>query len=334
MPKQIRWGVLGAASIAVEKVIPAMQAGRLTDVVAIASRDITKAQTAADALGIEKAYGSYEALLADPTIDAVYNPLPNHLHEPWTRAAAEAGKHVLCEKPIGLTADEARALIAVRDRTGVKIQEAFMVRTHPQWLRTIDMCRSGQLGELRSYVGTFSYFNDDPDNIRNVAAWGGGALMDIGCYLIVTSRMVFGEEPTRVLGLIDRDPTSGVDTLTSMVLDFPSGQATGVCGTQMAPYQRVQLFGTKGRLEVEIPFNAPPDRPCRLRVDATGDLQGRDVETIEIPTCDQYQIQGDLFSQAILEDTDVAYPLEMSVANMMVIEAVFRSAETGQWEKV
>ena len=158
--------------------------------------------------------------------------------------------------------------------------------------------------------------------------------MDIGCYLIVTSRMVFGEEPTRVLGLIDRDPTSGVDTLTSMVLDFPSGQATGVCGTQMAPYQRVQLFGTKGRLEVEIPFNAPPDRPCRLRVDATGDLQGRDVETIEIPTCDQYQIQGDLFSQAILEDTDVAYPLEMSVANMMVIEAVFRSAETGQWEKV
>ncbi len=330
--QKIRWGVLGAAKIAVEKVIPAMQRGGLTDVVAIASRDAGKAAAAAASLGIPRSYGSYDALLADPDVDAVYNPLPNHLHLPWTIAAARAGKHVLCEKPIGLTTDEARTLLEVRDRTGVKIQEAFMVRTHPQWLRASEICRSGRLGEVRSYLGAFSYFNNDPANIRNVAEWGGGALMDIGCYLIMTSRMIFGEEPRRVLGCIERDPATRVDTLTSIMLDFPSGHAVGTCSTRLVPHQRVQIFGTKGRLEVEVPFNAPVDRPCRIFVDERGDIFGRGVETIEIPTCDQYTLQGDLFSRAILEKTDVPYPLEMSVMNMAVIEAVFRSAESGCWE--
>lgn len=331
MPK-LRWGVLGAAKIAVEKVIPAMQRGAMSDVVAIASRDAAKARSAAIALGIPKSYGSYEALLADASIDAIYNPLPNHLHLPWTIAAAEAGKHVLCEKPIGLTTTEAQTLIEVRDRTGVQIQEGFMVRTHPQWLRVMDICRSGRLGDLRSYVGAFSYFNNDPLNIRNVAEWGGGALMDIGCYLIMTSRMVFGEEPKRVFGCIDRDANTKVDTLTSMILEYPSGHAIGTCSTQLVAHQRVQVFGTRGKLEVEIPFNAPADRPCRVFLDERGDLFGQGVETIEIPTCDQYTVQGDLFSGAILNSTRVPYPLERSVMNMRVIDAVFRSAKSGRWE--
>jgi predicted dehydrogenase len=332
--QKIKWGVLGAAKIAVEKVIPAMQYGRLTEVVAIASRDSTRAREAAETLGIPRSYGSYEALLADPEIDAVYNPLPNHLHVPWTIAAAEARKHVLCEKPLGLNAAEAQAILEVRDRTGVKIQEAFMVRTHPQWLRAMEICRSGQLGDVRSYVGAFSYYNDDPSNIRNVAEWGGGALMDIGCYLIITSRLIFGQEPRRVMGCIERDPVTDVDTLTSMMLEYPSGHAIGTCSTRLISHQRVQIFGTRGKLEVEIPFNAPPDRPCRLFLDRRGDLFGSGVETIELPVCDQYTIQGDQFSRAILERSEVPYPLELSVQNMTIIDAVFRSAESGRWEAV
>jgi predicted dehydrogenase len=331
MSKKLRWGVLGVARIATEKVIPAMQRSAQTEVVAIASRDADRARAAAAALGLPKAYASYEALLADPDIDAIYNPLPNHLHVPWTIAAAERGKHVLCEKPIGLSTADAAALIEVRDRTGVRIQEAFMVWTHPQWLRARDIARSGRLGDVHSYMGYFSYHNDDPADIRNVVDYGGGGLMDIGCYLLVTSRLLFAEEPRRVLGLIARDPRSGVDTLTSMILDYPSGQAIGACGTRTVPYQRVHVFGTRGRLEVEIPFNAPPDRPCRLFVDDGRDVFGGGVETIELDTCDQYTVQGDLFAQAVRGGTDVAYPLERTLQNMRIIEAIFRSAETSQW---
>jgi predicted dehydrogenase len=331
--RKVRFGVLGVAKIATEKVIPGMQRGERCEVVAIASRDEAKAARAAAALGLPKAYGSYEALLADPDIDAVYNPLPNHLHVDWSIAAAEQGKHVLCEKPIALSAVETEELIAARDRTRVKMQEAFMVWTHPQWIAARDIARSGRIGDLVGYAGAFGYFNDDPANIRNVAAFGGGGLMDIGCYLLVTSRFIFGEEPRRVSGLVERDPSSGVDVLTSMLLDYPSGHATGLCSTRMVPYQRVQIFGTRGRIEVEIPFNAPPDRPCRLFVDDGRDVFGGGVETVEIPTCDQYTIQGDLFAEAVQEDTEVAYPLEMSLQNMRLIEEVFRSAEMGQPER-
>jgi predicted dehydrogenase len=329
---KIRWGVLGAAKIATAKVIPAMQQGQWTTVAAIASRDLAKAEAAARALDVPKAYGSYDALLADPEIDAIYNPLPNHLHVPWSIAAAERGKHVLCEKPIALTAAEARSLLAVRDRTGVRIQEAFMVRTHPQWLRARDIVRSGQLGGVRSIAGHFSYYNDDRSNIRNVPEFGGGSLMDIGCYLVNTSRFVFEREPARVMGLIDRDVRLGVDHLASMILDYDGCHAIGTCSTQLVPYQRVQVFGTRGRLDVEIPFNAPPDRPCRLRLDTTGDLHGSGVEVIELETCDQYTIQADLFSRAILDGADVPVPLEDAVANMECIEAIFRSAGSGRWE--
>ena len=330
MPK-VRWGVLSTAKIGTEKVIPAMQRGERSEVVAIASRDGERAREAAAALGIPAAHGSYDALLEDPSVDAIYNPLPNHLHVDWSIRAAQRGKHVLCEKPIGLSAEDAEQLIAVRDRTGVKMQEAFMVWTHPQWTRAQEIIASGRLGDIRSYVGCFSYFNDDPSNIRNVEAFGGGGLYDIGCYLIVTSRFVFGDEPRRVFAHVNRDAGSRVDTLTSLTLDFPGGHAIGTCSTRLVPYQRVQIFGTKGRLEIEIPFNAPPDRPCRIFVDDGRDLFGGGVERIEIPTCDQYTIQGDLFSKAIQEDGPVTYPLERTLQNMRIIEAAFRSGEAGAW---
>jgi len=332
MSNKVRWGVLGVANIAIKQVIPAMQQGDWSEITAIASRSLEKAQHAAETLGIPKAYGSYEDLLADDEIEAIYNPLPNHLHVPWTIKAAEAGKHVLCEKPIGLNAKEAITLLSVRDRTGVNIQEAFMVRTHPQWHGVRGLIKAGRIGELRTITGVFSYFNVDPGNIRNQREIGGGALMDIGCYLINISRFIFGVEPRRVLGLIQRDPQLGTDRLTSGMLDFATGQTTFSCSTQLVPYQRVQILGTRGRIEVEIPFNAPAERPVRVFVDDGSDLFGRGIEMQEFPVCNQYTIQGDLFSRAIRDKTDQPIPLEDSVKNMAAIDAVFRSAESGRWE--
>jgi predicted dehydrogenase len=329
---RLRWGVLGVARIATAKVIPAMKQSERSEVTAIASRDLQRAIDASRALAIPKAYGSYEELLADPEIDAVYNPLPNHLHVQWTIRAAEAGKHVLCEKPIALTVAEARRLIDVRDRTGVQIQEAFMVRTHPQWIEARELVRNGRIGTLRSMLGHFSYFNDDPANIRNVPEFGGGGLMDIGCYLINTSRFIFEGEPRRVSGLIDRDPVLGIDRMASMLLDFGTGHLAGTCSTQMVAFQRMQILGTSGRIEIEIPFNAPPDRPCRIVVDSGADPFGGGADTIEMSVCDQYTIQADLFSAAVLAGRPVPSPLEDAVANMACIEAVFRSAESGRWE--
>jgi predicted dehydrogenase len=332
MPDKMRWGVLGAANIAVKKVIPAMQRGEWSEIVALASRDVGRAREAARSLGIPKAYGSYEELLADEEIEAVYNPLPNHLHVPWTTKAAEAGKHVLCEKPISLDVAGARELLALRDRTGVRVQEAFMVRTHPQWTTTVELIRAGRVGELRAAAGFFSYFNRDPANIRNRQETGGGALMDIGCYPVTVSRFVFGEEPRRCLGLVERDPEMGVDRLSSAVLDFPSGQSVFTCSTQLVPYQRMQFFGTRGRIEVEIPFNAPTERPTRIFIDDGSDIFGSGVEVKEFASCDQYTIQGDLFSRAAREGGEQPIPLEDAVKNMAAIEAIFRSAGSGRWE--
>ncbi len=330
---KVKWGVLGAASIAIRKVIPGMQAGQWSEVAAIASRDLDKGQKAAQKLGIPKTYGSYEELLADPEIEAVYVPLPNHLHVPWSIKAAEAGKHVLCEKPLSLSVAEAKTLLAVRDRMSVKVGEAFMVKTHPQWLRTRELIREGRIGDLKAIMGVFSYFNRDAANVRNVVEWGGGGIMDIGCYPIVTSRFIFGDEPVRVSGLIERDPEFKTDRLASAILDFPSGQATFVCSTQMVPYQRMQFLGTKGRIEIEIPFNAPPDRPTRIFIDDGKDVFGGGVVTESFPICDQYTIQGDVFSRAIRGEGDLPMPIEDSIKNMAVIEAMFRSAESGKWEK-
>src|SRR5215471_10593787 len=332
--KKVRWGILGVARIAVNRIIPAMKNSECSEIAGIASRDAARARDAARDLGIPKAYGSYEELLADPDIEAVYNPLPNHLHVSWSIKAAEAGKHVLCEKPIALDAKEAQTLVDARNRTGKLITEAFMVRGHPQWLRARDLVREGRIGDLRAIQGFFSYFLTDPKNVRNMADIGGGGLYDIGCYPIVTSRFLFEAEPTRVVGLIERDPGLKIDRLASAILDYPKGQASFVCSTQLVPYQRMQIFGTKGRIAVEIPFNAPPDKPCRIFVDEGSGLGDVSQKVESFPVCDQSAIQGDLFSEAIRSGKPVAFPLDDAVKNMRVIDALFRSARNNAWERV
>jgi predicted dehydrogenase len=332
MSKKVRWGILGAANIAVKKVVPAMQRGEWSEVSAIASRDLGRARRAAEQLGIPKVYGSYEELLADAEVEAVYNPLPNHLHVPWSIRAMDAGKHVLCEKPIGLNTAEAVELLKARDRTGVRVGEAFMVRTHPQWLGVLDIIASGRVGEVRSVSGYFSYNNADPHNIRNVPEYGGGALMDIGCYLVFFSRLAFGAEPSRVVGLVERHPETRTDVLTSAILDFPKGHSVFTCSTRVTPYQRVQIVGTRGRIEVEIPVNSAPERASRVLLDDGSDLYGGGVEALEFAPVDQYTIQGDAFSRCVREGGEPPVPLEESVRNMAVVEAIFRSAESGAWE--
>lgn len=332
MPNKVKWGVLGVANIAVRKVIPAMKLSHWSEITAIASRDLVKAKSAAEQLDIPKAYGSYEELIADPEIEAIYNPLPNNLHVEWTTKAAQAGKHVLCEKPIGMNTDEAREFLRVRDETGVKIEEAFMVISNPQWVSVLDRIAAGEIGEVRVVEGHFSYNNQDLNNIRNKPETGGGGLMDIGCYMIFFSRLVFGTEPKRVVSLVEKHPESQTDILTSALLDFPSGHATFTCSTRITPFQRVQVIGTKGRIEVQIPVNAPNDQPCRIFIDDGSDLTGKGIQTIEFETNDQYTIQGDLFSQAIREGRSPILPLEESIKNMAVIDAVFRSAKSDKWE--
>lgn len=330
--RPLRWGVLGAANIALQKVIPAMRATPRAKIVAIASRNLDRARAAAGALDIPIAYGSYDELLADPEIDAIYNPLPNHLHVPWSIRAADAGKHVLCEKPIALSADEARALRDARDRNHVTVAEAFMVRTHPQWLAARDIARSGRIGSLRLISGHFSYFRRDPNDVRSIPEYGGGALMDIGCYPITMSRWLFGTEPTEVVAEIDTDPDFRVDRLVSALLRFPNGDATFSVAGQLVPFQRMTLFGERGRIEIEIPFNAPPDRGCRILVDDGSQFAGRAAEVIEFPAVDQYTLQAERFADAVEGAGAVPVTLEDAIANMSVIDALVRSARSRAWE--
>jgi len=320
--RKITWGILSTAKIGVNKVIPALQASQFGTVAAIASRDPAQAQRVAQRLGIPRVPASYEALLADPTIDAIYNPLPNHLHVPWSIRALEAGKHVLCEKPIGLDTGEARTLLAAAQRfPRLKIMEAFMYRHHPQWQGAKRLIAQGGIGTLRTVQAFFSYSNLDPKNIRNDAAMGGGGMMDIGCYCISLARFLFEAEPVRVHGIAEIDPAFGVDRLASGLLEFPAGTATFTCATQLAAYQRVNIFGTEGRIEIEIPFNAPPDRPTRIFYERAGT-----TNTLTFPACNQYSIQGDLFARAILDDTPVPTPLEDALANLRVIEDLLAQA--------
>lgn len=328
--RKIRWGVLSTADIGLKKVIPAMQRGQYSEIVAISSRDPQTARAAATQLAIPKAYGSYEELLTDPDVEAIYNPLPNHLHVPWSMKALEAGKHVLCEKPIAMTTAEARKLLDTAKRhPRLKVMEAFMYRLHPQWQRAYQLVNSGKIGELRTINSFFSYYLLDPRNVRNIAEIGGGGMMDIGCYTVSLSRFIFGQEPIRVYGLVEYDPNFKIDRLGSAVMDFGRGTATFTYATQLSPYQRVNIYGTEGRVEIEIPFNAPPDRPCKMWHE-----RGSVIEEIVFPICDQYTIQGDAFSLAIMNDTPVPTPLEDAIANMTTMEAVLESSRRAAWVQV
>ena len=325
--KKLNWGILSTAKIGIEKVIPAMQQGKLSEIVAISSRNYESAREVAKNLKIPKAFGSYQDLLDDTSIDAVYIPLPNHMHVPWTIKALAANKHVLCEKPIALTATEAKELLKETEKfPHLKVMEAFMYRHHPQWIRALELINGGGIGMVKTVHSFFSYYNDDPENIRNMVDIGGGGLMDIGCYCISLARLIFDEEPQRVFGKIEYDPGFETDRICSGILDFVQGTSTFTCSTQLVPYQRVNVFGTKGRIEIEIPFNAPPDKPCKML------FQNNEIiEEIEIKICDQYTIQGDLFSLAVLKNEKVPTPIEDAVENMKVLEAVIQSAEKEEW---
>ncbi len=331
--RKIAFGVLGAAKIAREKVIPGMRGCRSAYVSAIASREGGRAKEVAAALGIPRAFDSYEVLLADPEIDAIYIPLPNHLHAPWAIRALEAGKHVLCEKPIGLDAGEAKAIAAAAARSGRHAAEAFMIRHHPQWLRVREIVRSGEIGALRSIHTAFSYRQLDPANVRNRADIGGGALYDIGCYGIAGPRFLFEDEPTRAIASFDRDPTMAIDRLVSAVMAFDGGRsATFVCATQSSPHQRVTITGEKGRIEIPVPFNPPPHLPTRVLVDDGRDPFGGGMREESFPPCDQYGLQADAFAEAILAGREPSHPIADAVDSMRVIDALFRSERSGRWE--
>ena len=326
----LRWGVLSSANIATEKVIPGIQIADRCEVVAIASRDPGRAHEVAERLGIERAHGSYEALLADPDVDAVYIPLPNHLHAEWTIAAARAGKHVMCEKPLALTAADAERMVDICAAEGVRLMEAFMYRLHPSWVAARELVASGRIGPLIAVESWFSYFNDDPSNIRNIRAVGGGALYDIGCYCVNLSRMLFDAEPIDVQARITRDPSSGVDIVTSAILGFADGSATFTCSTRMEDAQRVEIHGTEGRISIGIPFNIPPDRPTYLYVTAGGDPPVAPLtETLTFDIADPYAVEAGRFATAVLDGTPTPVPAEDAVANLRVIERIFAAAERG-----
>jgi predicted dehydrogenase len=322
--KKIKWGILSTAKIGVTQVIPAMQQCKHAEIVGIASRNEEDAKTVAAKLGIPNTYGGYETILQDPEIEAIYIPLPNHLHVEWIHKCLDAGKHVLCEKPLSLHSKDIKGIQEKAEKNKLKAGEAFMVKVHPQWLKVKELIAEGAIGDLKTIHGFFSYFNNDPGNIRNVKDYGGGALWDIGCYPVTQSRFIFGEEPTHVSASADLDPEFKTDRLMSGLLSFPSGTATFTASTQLVPYQRMLFFGTKKMLEIRIPFNAPIDRPCQIVVHQ-GDKFESGNTVIEIEICNQYTLQGDAFSKAILNDTDVPVKLDDTYNNTRVIEALFAS---------
>jgi predicted dehydrogenase len=332
--RKVSWGVLGVSKMAVERTIPAMQLGRLSSIDAIASRDEARAKACARQLGIARAYGSYEALLADPEIEAIYNPLPNNLHVAWTEKALAAGKHVLCEKPIGMNAQEAGRLADAQRRSGRLVMEAFMVRMNPQWLKVREIIESGRIGSVHAVNGVVTYNNPDPTNIRNILEVGGGGIMDIGCYMAYLARFAFAAEPDAVISLIDRDPKMRTDRIASVILRFSQGQATFLCSTQLARAQRFQILGTAGHVTVEVPINAPNDRSCRVIVDDGRDVLGGGAELIELPVNNQYTVQGDVVSACIRDGKPPPVTLADSLANMRVIDAIFRSEKSKAWEKL
>ncbi len=329
--KNLKWGILSTSAFAQRSFIPAAQKSPVAEVYAIASRNLKSAQEVAQKMGISRAYGSYDELINDEEIDIIYNPLPNHMHVDWTAKAMKAGKHVLCEKPLFIDQKDAAGLIKLRNELKVKVGEAFMVKSHPQWQKARELVTTGALGEVNQYIGTFNYFNADPENIRNIEDYGGGAMWDIGCYTVMTSRYIFGENPLRVMASIHFDPKFNTDILSSVILEFPHNKkAIFTVSTQTAKYQRVSILGTEKVLEIMIPFNAPEDRPGTLKLNP-GDILLEKVEEIKMETCNHYVKEVEDFTEAILNDTEVPVTLEDALDHCKIIQAVFKSAETGKW---
>jgi predicted dehydrogenase len=331
--RKIQWGVLSTANIGIKRVIPAILSGTRGAVAAIASRNPSSAAEIAARFAIPRSYGNYQALLDDPEVEAIYNPLPNHLHVEWTVRALEAGKHVLCEKPLGLNAAETQAIVAARDRSQKCVIEAFMVRYHPQWHRVRALVHAGRIGTVQAIQSAFLFTVLDPNNVRNQADIGGGALYDVGCYPLVTARYVFGSEPTRAIALIKRDAELGVDTLTSGLLEFPGGgQLLFSSAMRLANFQRVTILGTEGRIDIPVPFTPGKDHLCRLAIDSGKSLDGTSVEFEDFPAVDQYVLQCDSAAAVFRGETPQEFPIEDAIANMRAIDALYRSAVSGRWE--
>jgi predicted dehydrogenase len=324
--KSLQLGILSVSGFFQKKIAIPVAKSPLIDIAAIASRSADKAEAAARQYNIPKAYGSYEALFADDELDAVYIPLPNHLHAEYIRKAADAGKHIICEKPIALTAQEAKESIAYAENKGVKVMEAFMYRFHPQWQHARELILMKEIGKVHSIQTFFSYNNTDPSNIRNRQDAGGGALLDIGCYAVSVSRFLTGMEPRRVVSILQEDTNFGTDVLLSGLLDFDGPQATFTIGTQTFPYQRVSAIGSSGIISIEIPFNTPSDVETRIQV--TNSVGSRDVL---FPPEDQYILEFEAFARAILEDQPVPTLPEDAIHNMKVLDALRLSAEKGGW---
>ena len=324
---KVKWGILSTARIGLEKVVPAIQKGQFSEVIAIGSREKALAEKYAEDLGIPRAYGSYNEVLNDPEVQAIYIPLPNHLHVEWSLNSMEAGKHVLCEKPIARNRTEMEILLEVSEKyPDLKVMEAFMYRFHPQWLTTKDLILKGEIGELRHIQSFFFYDNRDPSDIRNIAAYGGGGLLDIGCYCVSLARFLFGTEPERAMGCLEYDPLFKIDRMASGILEFPNGTATFTCGTQANPFQHATILGTEGRIEMDLPINPPLDKPYEILIECSSNCR-----EIVFDVTNQFTLQFDRFSEAVIQDMVVPIPLEDAYNNIKVIDGIIESHKTCKW---
>lgn len=328
----LRWGILSTARIGIEHVIPAILDADNGVIAAIASRDKARAESLAGRFGVPASFGSYEEMLASDTIDAVYIPLLTSQHVEWSIKAADAGKHVLCEKPIALRADEIDDVIEARDRNSVLVTEGYMVTYHPQWHKVRDLIATGAIGTLSHVQSVFTYNNTDPDNMRNILEYGGGALPDIGVYPTVTSRFATGAEPQRVSAKVVRDEKFGTDVYASCRADFGSFEMTMYVSTQMALRQEIAFHGDKGWIGVAAPFNAglyDADVVTLHNVDHS------EAQTFRFAGVNQYRLQVEAFARAVESGAHKdMFSLESSKLNQKLIDAIYRAGDSGEWEPV
>ncbi|MGN6464055.1 MAG: Gfo/Idh/MocA family protein [Rhizobiaceae bacterium] len=326
-----RWGILSTAKIGRDHVIPALQDAENGVVTAVASRDRKKARALADRFGVPHAFGSYEEMLASDVVDGVYIPLPTSQHVEWAVKAADAGKHVLVEKPLALKAEDIATVIAARDRNHVLVSEAFMVTYHPQWLKVRDLITEGAIGRLRHVQGAFSYYNVDAGNMRNKPELGGGGLPDIGVYPTVATRFSTGKEPLRLQATVERDPKFGTDIYASIRAQFDGFDLTFYCATQMAARQVMVFHGDKGFIEVHAPFNAGLYDHHRIELHNQNHTEAR---VFRFPDTRQYRLEAETFARAAQGEKVAVFTLEDSVRNVMMIDAIYRAAGHDGWEKV
>lgn len=327
--KKMKFGVLGVSGHFLKRIVFPLMESETVEIYAIASRNIKRAQETAEKYGIPKFYGSYEELLDDPEIDAIFNPLPNHMHKEWIFKSADAKKHMLCEKPLTLDTEETNEVIEYIKDSGIKLMEAFMIRFHPKWQKAKALIDNGYIGKVRHIQTVFSYNNQDPSNIRNIKEVGGGALLDIGCYAINTARYILGKAPKRVISMIDEHPEFGTDMTTSAILDYGDAVSLFTVSTSAFPQQQVKIFGTEGTLTVTIPFNDISEVPGKLLFENNSASMEIEVEPVN-----QYRLMFEAYAKSIVDDTEVPLPLSDSLLNMKTIDAVFKSAKTGEWVNI